>query len=128
MSAFSSTTIDLQAARSELHDALKLTGAEISVNNLPAGAAVPFVHSHKHNEEIYLVLGGKGEVWVDGTVHEIKAGDCLRIGTGAGRAFRAAADSPLSFVCVQVAEGSLAGYTMTDAEITKPENGPSWLA
>ena len=38
-------------ARTELHDKLNLTGAEISVNNLPAGAGVPFVHYHKKNEE-----------------------------------------------------------------------------
>ena len=43
-----------QDARTELHDSLSLTGAEISVNNLPAGAGVPFVHSHKKNEEIYI--------------------------------------------------------------------------
>ena len=128
MSTISSTTIDLQAQRSELHDALNLTGAEISVNNLPAGVAVPFVHSHKNNEEIYMVLQGRGEAWVDGTVHELHAGSCLKIGTGAARAIRAAEDSALSFVCVQVKEGSLEGYTMSDAELVKPENGPSWLA
>ena len=35
--------------RAELHETLSLTGAEISINNLPAGANVPFVHSHKNN-------------------------------------------------------------------------------
>ena len=30
--------------RVELHKTLSLTGAEISINNLPAGANVPFVH------------------------------------------------------------------------------------
>ena len=35
--------------RVELHETLSLTGAEISINNLPAGANVPFVHSHKTN-------------------------------------------------------------------------------
>ena len=39
--------------RVELHEALGLTGAEISINRLPAGAGVPFGHSHKENEEIY---------------------------------------------------------------------------
>ena len=34
-------------ARMELHDALSLTGAEISINTLPAGECVPFVHCHK---------------------------------------------------------------------------------
>ena len=42
-----------QDARVELHDSLALTGAEVSINHLPAGAGVPFVHSHKQNEEIY---------------------------------------------------------------------------
>ena len=36
--------------RVELHEALSLTGTEISINTLPAGANVPFVHSHKTNE------------------------------------------------------------------------------
>ena len=35
--------------RTELHEKLALTGAEISLNTLPAGANVPFVHSHKAN-------------------------------------------------------------------------------
>ena len=42
--------------RVELHETLCLTGAEISINQFPAGASVPFVHSHKNNEEIYGIL------------------------------------------------------------------------
>ncbi len=38
--------------RVELHETLSLTGAEISINKLPVGANVPFIHSHKNNEEI----------------------------------------------------------------------------
>ena len=48
------------APRVELHNLLGLTGCEISINELPAKAAVPFVHAHKQNEEVYGVLGGKG--------------------------------------------------------------------
>lgn len=33
--------------RTELHNSLQLTGAEISINAIPAKASVPFVHSHK---------------------------------------------------------------------------------
>ena len=33
-----------QDARVELHDSLALTGAEVSINHLPAGAGVPFVN------------------------------------------------------------------------------------
>ena len=53
-------------ARTELHDKLHLTGAEVSVNNLPAGANVPFVHYHKKNEEIYFIVAGKGKAVIDG--------------------------------------------------------------
>ena len=60
-----------QDARTELHDKLSLTGAEISVNNLPAGAGVPFVHSHKKNEEIYIILSGKGKAVIDGETVEL---------------------------------------------------------
>lgn len=35
--------------RTELHNELNLTGAEVSINNLPADASVPFVHSYKNN-------------------------------------------------------------------------------
>ena len=55
-----------QDARVELHDSLALTGAEVSINHLPAGAGVPFVHSHKQNEEIYGILSGKGFITIDG--------------------------------------------------------------
>ena len=66
-------------ARVELHDALGLTGAEVSVNSLPAGASVPFVHAHKANEEIYAVLEGKGKAVIDGQEIPLEAGDWLRV-------------------------------------------------
>ena len=65
--------------RVELHDKLALTGAEISVNRLPAGAGVPFVHAHKNNEEIYGVLEGKGKAVLDGEEIALTAGDWLRV-------------------------------------------------
>ena len=52
--------------RVELHDKLALTGAEVSLNRLPAGAGVPFVHFHRNNEEIYGVLEGAGRAVIDG--------------------------------------------------------------
>lgn len=103
--------------RIELHDKLALTGAEISINNLPAGASVPFIHSHKKNEEIYVVLSGKGKVVIDGESVELNAGDWIRISPIAKRQFFAAEDSAISFLCIQVKENSLEGYTADDAVI-----------
>ena len=48
--------------RIELHDTLGLTGAEVSVNYMPAGAGVPFVHAHRQNEEIYVISEARGAV------------------------------------------------------------------
>lgn len=106
-----------QDARTELHDKLSLTGAEVSINNLPAGASVPFVHYHKNNEEIYVVLAGKGKAVIDGETIELAAGDWIRISPAGRRQFFAAEDTAISFACIQVKENSLEGYTMDDAVV-----------
>ena len=104
-------------ARTELHDRLNLTGAEISINVLPAGASVPFVHAHKQNEEIYAILEGKGSAVIDGDTVTLEAGDWVRIAPAAKRRFFAAADSSIKYLCIQVKQNSLEGYTMTDAVV-----------
>ncbi|WP_322290354.1 cupin domain-containing protein [Paratractidigestivibacter sp.] len=101
--------------RVELHEALGLTGAEISINKLPAGAGVPFVHAHKNNEEIYGILEGAGFATIDGEKVELVAGDWLRVSPAAKRQFSAAADSGITFVCIQVKAGSLDVFTADDA-------------
>lgn len=105
--------------RVELHDKLSLTGAEISINTLPAGACVPFIHSHKNNEEIYCVLSGCGKVIIDKEEVKVKAGDWLRISPSANRQFFAASDSSISYICIQVSVNSLNGYTIDDAVIAQ---------
>lgn len=105
------------APRTELHDALSLTGCEMSVNHLPAGAAVPFVHAHKQNEELYFVLEGAGELFIDGDVVPLKAGDAFRIDPAGHRAIRAAAESDIRYLCIQTRAGSLEGFTQEDGLI-----------
>ena len=101
-------------ARVELHDKLNLTGAEVSINAMPAGVSVPFVHAHKQNEEIYGILEGKGKVIIDDENIEIKAGDWLRVAPAAKRQFFAAPDCGIKYICIQVKENSLEGFSMTD--------------
>lgn len=96
---------------------MNLTGAEVSISNLPAGAGVPFVHSHKQNEEIYAVLSGRGTMVVDGETVELQAGDWLRVAPAGERQLSAAADSAISVICIQVKAGSLEGFTMTDGVV-----------
>ena len=101
MSNYSKVTV-ADDARVELHDELGLT-------------SVPFVHSHKKNEEIYIILSGKGKAVVDGDTIELAKGDLIRIAPAGRRQFFAAADSGISYVCIQVKAGSLEEYTADDA-------------
>lgn len=116
MSNYTKTNIGNEG-RMELHEALSLTGAEVSIHSLPAGAGVPFVHSHKNNEEIYGVISGKGTATIDNKTIEIVAGDWLKISPAAKRQFFAASDSGITYICIQVKENSLGGFTADDAVI-----------
>ncbi len=117
MTALRKIFVAKDAARTELHDALQLSGCEISVNHAAKGTGVPFVHSHKDNEEVYGILEGQGELYLDGEVSKIKAGDWFVIDPDGHRALKAADDSDMIYICVQVKKGSLGGFTMTDANL-----------
>jgi uncharacterized cupin superfamily protein len=111
--------------RVTLHDALQLTGAEISINEFPAGAGTPFVHAHQQNEEVYLILKGKGMCYLDGEEFPVAEGDVIRVDPAGARCFRAAADAPLRYACIQTKAGSLVQFTQHDG---RPAEGkPSWL-
>ncbi len=100
-------------------DATGATSCEISFGTLPSGAAVPFFHSHKENEENYIILSGAGRFQVDDDVFEISEGSVIRISTNCDRNLKCTSAEPMTYICIQAKEGSLGGYTMTDAEITE---------
>ena len=116
MANYTKTTIGNEN-RIELHEKLSLTGAEISLNKLPAGANVPFVHSHKENEEIYGILSGNGKVIIDGEEISLSTGDWLKIAPAAKRQFFASDVSGITYICIQVKENSLEHFTAEDAVI-----------
>lgn len=119
--------VDMTASRTELHELLSLTGTEVSINNQPAGVSIPFVHAHTNNEELYIVLSGKGSFFVDGEEFLISEGDCLRVDPKGERCLKAADDSTLRYLCIQSRAGSLQGYTMSDGIISEEFKKPSWL-
>lgn len=100
-------------------DATGATSCEISFGTLPEGASVPFFHSHKENEENYIILSGEGKFQVDDTVFDIAEGSIVRVATNCDRNLKCTSAEPLTYICIQAKEGSLGGYTMTDAEITE---------
>lgn len=98
-----------------LHDALGLTGCEISVNFMPAGAKTPFNHKHKQNEEVYIFLKGDGTMTLDGQSVAVKEGSCVRVMPQAVRAIQAKTD--MQYICVQAKDGSLVQFGLGDGEI-----------
>ena len=115
-----------KGGRDTLHDRLALTGAEISLNAMPAGVSVPFVHAHKMNEEVYIILEGKGQLFLDGEEFTVEKDDVIRIDPQGERCFRADDASGLKFICVQTKAGSLTQFTEKDGIPVKSK--PSWLA
>jgi len=54
---------------------------------LPSGASIGF-HHHEQEEEVYYFLSGVGIVDDNGITREVKAGEVLLTGDGAGHAVR----------------------------------------
>ena len=92
---------------------LGLTGCEVSLNRLPTGKFMPFLHSHKKNEELYIVLRGNGMFYVDGDEFPIQEGSLIRVAPDGARGWQAG-DQDLYFICIQAEAGSLTQATLED--------------
>ena len=82
---------DIQEARFPRAD----LGAEQTGMNhlvLKPGRREAFAHRHQTAEEIYLVLGGSGQVKLDGDLVELAPKDLVRVSPGPARAFQAGPD------------------------------------
>lgn len=117
---------DIQAhGRVTLHDELALTGSEISINELPPGVSVPFVHAHKRNEEVYLVVKGKGRFYVDDDEFEVAEGSVVRVDPAGARCITADSQCPIRYICIQTEAKSLVQYTENDGVMLDVK--PTWL-
>ena len=117
---------DIQAkGRLTFHDVLFLTGSEVSINELPPGASVPFVHAHKRNEEVYIVIKGKGRFYIDGEEFEMTEGSILRVDPAGARGIAADSQSSLRYICIQTEAKSLVQFTQNDGVMVEAK--PTWL-
>ena len=99
-----------------LKDTVGTTGCEISFGTIEPGQAAPFFHSHKQNEEIYIILSGAGDFQVNDTAFPIAEGSIVRVATVCNRSIRCTSTEKM-----QAKEGSLEQCTMEDGEITQQE-------
>jgi uncharacterized cupin superfamily protein len=104
-------------------EALGLTSAEISFNYSPAGEFSPFVHYHKLNEEVYIILSGKGMFMVDDEEFPIQEGSVIRVAPEGARAIKAEDD--MAYICMQAQAGSLTQSLMADGGMS--DSKASWM-
>ena len=105
-------------------ETLGLTCTEVSLNSLAPGVAVPFLHAHKQNEELYLFLKGQGEIQVDGAIIPVTAGSAIRVDPAGMRSWRNTGSEPLLYVVVQAKAGSLEQATGGDGIV--PDQPVKW--
>lgn len=61
-----------------------LTRLGIHYEITPPGGRSSFPHAEKLEEEFIFVLGGKPDVWIDGVLHPLDAGDAVAFPAGTG--------------------------------------------
>ena len=107
MALYTKTTVT-DENKAALHDALSITGADISISYLPAAGMAPLIPHTKGFEEIFTVLSGRGFIIVDNREKvELSVGDWIRIEPRAIRQFCASRYSDVKYLRIKVKESSL---------------------
>jgi mannose-6-phosphate isomerase-like protein (cupin superfamily) len=107
-----------------LKNLLASAGLEMSLNVVPPGKGMPFLHRHHQNDEVYVVVGGRGQFLVDGECIDVAEGSVLRLSPAAARAWRNTSDAPLYFLCLQYrADSVIEGGTVDGRKV---EGKPAW--
>lgn len=108
-----------------LRNLLESAGLEMSLNVVPPGSGIPFLHKHRENDEVYVIVGGQGQFQVDGECIDVKEGSVVRVGPPAARAWRNNSEAPLYFLCIQYrADSVIKGGTLDGQGV---EDKPVWL-
>ena len=64
----------------------------VSLFRYAADVRSPMAHSHREQEEAYVIVAGSGQVLLDGEVHDLRQWDVLRVAPEVVRAFEAGPD------------------------------------
>ena len=107
-----------------LKELLGAAGLEISLNVVPPGKSIPFLHRHGQNDEVYVVVAGRGQFLVDGECIDVREGSVIRMDPAAARAWRNNSDAPFHFLCLQYrADSAIEGGTRDGIRV---EGAPQW--
>ena len=110
---------------------LNLKSLGLSIVRLPAGKGYTIMHQHEEQEEVYMVINGRGIIHIDGEDISLQKGDFINVFPESKRALKAADDSDLIFICAgAVSTGkypkSPNSRAVIDDGIPDYENVPPW--
>jgi len=114
-----------------LKEDLSLKALGLSVVRLPAGKGYTIMHQHEEQEEVYMVLSGRGIIHIDGEDISLQEGDFINVVPESKRALKAADNSDLIFICAgAVSTGkypkSPKSRALIDDGIPDYDNVPPW--
>lgn len=86
-------------------EALNAEQTGVTHFRLRPGKRSPFAHRHARAEEVYVVLGGSGQIKLDDRFFEVRPLDAIRVAPEVVRAFEAGPEG-LEFLAVGAHHGS----------------------
>jgi len=72
--------------------ALGLERSGLSYQRVPPGCRFPYGHTHKTQEEVYVVVRGSGRMKLDDEIVELAEWDAVRVPPGTWRGYEAGPD------------------------------------
>ena len=69
--------------------ALELERSGLGYQRVPPGYRFPYGHTHKTQEELYVVVGGGGRMKLDNEIIELTQWDAVRVPPGTWRGYEA---------------------------------------
>jgi len=72
--------------------ALELEHSALSYQRVPPGERFPYGHTHRQQEEVYVVVRGGGRMKIDDDVIELVEWDAVRVPPGTWRGYEAGPD------------------------------------
>lgn len=100
-----------------LGDLLDLSSMEISLNKISAGTGMNFFHRHLKHEEVYIFISGKGEMFIDDEILEVKEGSIVKIKPEAKRTWWNTGNTDLTYIVLQAPDGGMKAAGIDDGEL-----------
>ena len=71
---------------------LELEQSGLGYQRVPPGYRFPYGHTHKRQEEVYVVVGGSGRMKLDDEIVAVDRWDVVRVAPGTWRGYEAGPD------------------------------------